>query len=240
MNIKVIEFKEQCFTLLVLNINNENIDLIKIGLEKKIKKFPYCFNSIYVVVNVSVPYNFINWIEIKNLLKNYSIQILGFTGNFDNILKKEIINSGTPFLLNKKKNINNKIYSQIKFSINNVNNTNKYNDSINNDSLIIKKPIRSGQKIYAPNSDVIILSNVSAGAEIIAHGNIHIYGELRGRALAGSSGNQNCHIFCTKMFAELVSISGKYCLIDQIPLMLIGKGAQIFLKNGELKILEIN
>lgn len=75
---------------------------------------------------------------------------------------------------------------------------------------LITTTVRSGQKIYARNSDLICMAAVNHGAEIIADGNIHIYGKLSGRALAGASGNQKASIFCTNFDAELVSIAGFY------------------------------
>ncbi len=82
---------------------------------------------------------------------------------------------------------------------------------------MIDVPVRSGQRIYAPNCDLIVTSHVSAGAELIADGNIHVYGMMRGRALAGASGDRDAQIFCTHLTAELVSIAGEYWLSDKIP-----------------------
>ena len=75
---------------------------------------------------------------------------------------------------------------------------------------IIDKPLRSGQRIYARGCDLVVLAMVSAGAEVIADGNIHIYAPLRGRALAGASGDTQARIFTTCFEAELVSIAGVY------------------------------
>ncbi len=79
---------------------------------------------------------------------------------------------------------------------------------------IVSTPIRSGQQIYA-RGDLIILSSVSAGAEVLADGNIHIYGALRGRALAGIQGDLNARIFCMSQEAELISIAGQF-LVDEV------------------------
>ncbi|MDE5285708.1 MAG: septum site-determining protein MinC, partial [Buchnera aphidicola] len=101
---------------------------------------------------------------------------------------------------------------------------------------IVETPVRSGQKIYAQNADLIVTNNVSAGAELVADGNIHIYGIFRGRVLAGANGDITSKIFCTQLFAELVSISGEYWLSDQIPTNFFGKSAKIYLKNQFLTI----
>ena len=81
---------------------------------------------------------------------------------------------------------------------------------------IITQPIRSGQQVYAKDSDLIIIASVSPGAEVLADGNIHIYGALRGRALAGVSGDQDVRIFCKQLEAEMVSIAGIYRLQDDL------------------------
>ncbi len=81
---------------------------------------------------------------------------------------------------------------------------------------VIRTPVRSGQQIYAKDGDLVILSHVSAGAEVIADGSIHIYGTLRGRAIAGASGQREARIICHDLQAELISIAGRYWLSDQI------------------------
>ncbi|MDM8569393.1 septum site-determining protein MinC [Thiotrichales bacterium HSG1] len=101
---------------------------------------------------------------------------------------------------------------------------------------IINQPVRSGQQIVAPEGDLIILSTVSHGAEILAHQNIHVYGVLRGRALAGFNGNTEARIFCQNFNAELVSIAGQYQVNEDLPDNLRGKPTQIYLQDNVLKI----
>jgi septum site-determining protein MinC len=103
-------------------------------------------------------------------------------------------------------------------------------------SRIITQPVRSGQQIYARNSDLIVLASVSAGAELIADGNIHIYGALRGRALAGVSGNVEARVFCQSLEAELVSIAGHYWLHEDLQTNPLKQHVQIYLDNDRLQI----
>jgi septum site-determining protein MinC len=77
-------------------------------------------------------------------------------------------------------------------------------------SLVHDKPVRSGQSIIFPEGDVTILGSVASGSEVVAGGSIHIYGALRGRAIAGSTGNPAARIFCNKLEAELIAIDGLY------------------------------
>ncbi len=79
----------------------------------------------------------------------------------------------------------------------------------------ITRPVRSGQQVYAKGGDLIVLAAVNAGAEVVADGNIHIYGPLRGRALAGAQGDREARIFCLDMEAELVAIAGCYQMVDE-------------------------
>lgn len=102
--------------------------------------------------------------------------------------------------------------------------------------LIQTSPVRSGQQIYAENRDLTVLTTVGAGAEVLADGSIHIYGALRGRALAGAQGNEGARIFCREFHAELVAVAGQYKVLEDIPAELRGKPVQIWLENGQLKL----
>ena len=96
--------------------------------------------------------------------------------------------------------------------------------------------VRSGQQLYAENCDLTVLSTVGAGAEVIADGSIHIYGTLRGRALAGAQGNTGARIFCRDFHAELVAIAGRYKVLDDIPDSLRGKAVQVWLEQDQIMI----
>lgn len=106
-------------------------------------------------------------------------------------------------------------------------------------SKLVELPVRSGQRIYAPGGDLVVLSQVSAGAEIMADGNIHVYGALRGRALAGVQGNLSSRIFCHDLQAELVSIAGHYKISENIDDSVRGMPVQIYFKDNALIIEKI-
>jgi len=101
-------------------------------------------------------------------------------------------------------------------------------------SIVISEPVRSGQRIMHPDGDVTVVGSVSSGAEIVAGGSIHVYGALRGRALAGVSGNEDARIFCAKLDAELVSINGLYKVADDFDEDLMNTPAQIRFDNETL------
>ena len=106
--------------------------------------------------------------------------------------------------------------------------------------LMQTTPVRSGQQVYADNRDLTVLGMVGAGAEVIADGSIHVYGALRGRALAGAQGNEKARIFCREFLAELVAIAGHYKVLEEIPQDLRGKPAQVWLDGDELKIVALD
>lgn len=106
-------------------------------------------------------------------------------------------------------------------------------------SRVITEPVRSGQQIYAKECDLIVLATVSHGAELLADGHIHVYGALRGRALAGVSGNTDARIFCKSLEAELVAIAGHYWVNEDIKAPTVGHAVQIYLKDEKLSVAEI-
>lgn len=101
-------------------------------------------------------------------------------------------------------------------------------------SLVVDSPVRSGTSIVFPEGDVTVIGPVASGAEIVAGGSIHVYGTLRGRALAGSAGNPRARIFCHRFEAELVAIDGMYQTADELKAELRGKPVQIWLQDESL------
>ena len=101
---------------------------------------------------------------------------------------------------------------------------------------LIDHPVRSGQRIYAAGGDLIVLAQVSHGAEIMADGNIHVYGSLKGRALAGVQGNLEARIFCSDLRAELIAIGGHYKISENLDQSLQGRSVQVYLRDNLLII----
>jgi septum site-determining protein MinC len=101
---------------------------------------------------------------------------------------------------------------------------------------LVTEPVRSGTQIYARGTDLVVTAAVSPGAELVADGNIHVYGALRGRALAGASGDVEARIFCSRLEAELVSIAGRYLVSEQLPPEQHGLPVQIALVDDQLTV----
>ena len=103
-------------------------------------------------------------------------------------------------------------------------------------TLLIDQPIRSGQSVVFERGDITVLGSVASGAEVMAGGSVHIYGTLRGRAIAGLSGHPGARIFCTKLQAELLAIDGVYQTADDMPAKALGKPVQVWLDGEQMKI----
>jgi septum site-determining protein MinC len=101
------------------------------------------------------------------------------------------------------------------------------------------QPVRSGQRVYGRNRDLIVTAAVGAGAEVMADGCLHVYGSLRGRAMAGAHGETSARIFCQEFFAELISIAGIFRVFETIPPELAGKPVQAWLAGEDLRLARI-
>ena len=101
---------------------------------------------------------------------------------------------------------------------------------------VVTEPVRSGQQVYAEDGDLVVLSAVSPGAEVIADGCVHVYGPLRGRALAGARGDDSARVFARRFEAELVAVAGVYAVAEQIKNAKGGEATQVFLRQGKLVI----
>jgi septum site-determining protein MinC len=107
-------------------------------------------------------------------------------------------------------------------------------------SLLLENPVRSGQSVVFTEGDVTVLGSVGSGAEIVAGGSIHIYGTLRGRAMAGVNGNSSARIYCQKIEAELLAIDGYYQTAEEIDPSLRNRPAQAWLQGDTMKITPLN
>lgn len=107
-------------------------------------------------------------------------------------------------------------------------------------SLLLDTPVRSGQSIVFPDGDVTVVGSVGSGAEIVAGGSIHVYGTLRGRAMAGVNGNSSARIYCHRMEAELLAIDGYYQTAEEIPGSLRDRPVQALLDGNVMRIVPLS
>ncbi|BDM64815.1 putative septum site-determining protein MinC [Shewanella sp. NFH-SH190041] len=190
-----IELKGASFTLSVLHLKHSNLELIATELAQKIAQAPQFFLGAPLVVNLSAIHDDqFDIAALKRLMSAHNLVMVGVSGA-SKILSAKVKALGLA---------NIKAGKDIKAPL------------ISRGSKIIKRNIRSGQQIYAPNSDVIVFGNVGNGAEVIADGSIHVYGALRGKAMAGASGDKRSVIIAQVLEAELVSIAGQYWLNENL------------------------
>ena len=230
-----IELKGSSFTLSVVHLHDAKPEVIRQALEDKIAQAPAFLKHAPVVINVSGLEAPVNWKRLQQAVSSTGLRIVGISGCKDTELKAEIDRAGLPLLNEGKEKAPRAAPVAVETpppAAQNVTNITK--------TRMIDVPVRSGQRIYAPNCDLIVTSNVSAGAELIADGNIHVYGMMRGRVLAGAGGDREAQVFCTHLAAELVSIAGEYWLSDNIPAEFYGKAARLRLGESALAIQPLN
>jgi len=107
-------------------------------------------------------------------------------------------------------------------------------------SLLLDAPVRSGQLVFFPEGDITVIGSISSGAEVVAGGSIHVYGALRGRAMAGVNGNSAARIYCQKIEAELLAIDGYYQTAEELDAALRERPAQAWLEGSIMRITPLN
>lgn len=204
-----IELKGTNFTLSVIQIESDDLTLLDSQLKSKIAQAPQFFNCAPVVVDIKKVNTFSDFSNLKQIIERNNFVLVGICGHSSTEQKKSAQNAGLA-IVNKgsvQKSENKPVEKSIQTETKVIENI---------PTKIVKGQIRSGQQIYAKNTDLIIMGSVGNGAEVIADGNIHVYGTIRGRAIAGANGQQESKIFCQNLQAELVSIAGVYMLNEQL------------------------
>ncbi len=209
-----LEFKSSTFSVPVLVLNVYDETLIQAQIDEKIKLAPEFFKNSPVILDLhELNKNNVSFdlIKLLALLRESHLFVIGLRHGNDEqneIALKNYVPLHTGQNLPDIKNVKNT--QAVKNSVEKEDVTEELGTT-----LMITKPIRSGQRIYS-QGDLIVLAQVSEGAEILAEGNIHVYGNLRGKALAGVPNNTQARIFCSSLQAELISIAGNYKVMDEI------------------------
>jgi septum site-determining protein MinC len=234
-----LEFKSTSLTVPVLLLASNDISLIDQQLKEKVVQAPEFFKNSPLLIDLqklNAQNLSIDFTEIVAIVRQHGFMPIGLRGGTEqqnadalamNLPQHSLHGSNTP-LVNKApvKTLPTPAAEEQKPASQSIENK------------LVTQPIRSGQRVYA-KGDLIVTATVSAGAEIMAEGNIHIYGSLRGRALAGVLGNVNSRIFCSDLQAELISIAGIYQLSDDLSKYPAHKPIQISLDNQTLIIKDI-
>lgn len=260
-----MQLKGGVFTLTTIQILNNNLQLLEEELNIKIAQAPNFFNNAPIVIDLcNLCKNNLVFNNNHNENNNEDNTYIDFAVLKHILISKKLIPVGVrnATLLQQqaaiKENLailrsNTNLESSNKYFISNLNHAdnNKIiqgnqvnsNKSELTDTKLLKNklihcPVRSGQQIYSPDGDIIVIGSVSNGAELLAEGNIHVYGSLRGRALAGINNNANARIFCNSLEADLISIAGQFKISENIDPKFWKKQVQISLISGKLEITE--
>jgi septum site-determining protein MinC len=225
---KILEFKSSNFSVPVLVLFSSDLTLIEKQLIEKVRLAPEFFKNSPLVFDVQKLNDQGLAFEITALialLRSHGLLPIGLRGG-NALQNKQALANFVP------------VYSAHDLLSSDIQKTST--DSVQNQSIttIVTQPVRSGQRIYA-EGDLIVLAQVSAGAEILAEGNIHVYGSLRGRALAGVQGNTGARIFCFDLQAQLLSIAGNYKLSEDLQKTTPHKPVQIYLQDYALIIKDL-
>lgn len=234
--INAVEFKSSTFSMPVLVLSSDNLDAIELQLQEKIGLAPEFFKNTPLVIDfqeINKQGYRIDVKEVVDILRKAGLLPVGIRGGNTLQNKKAlellmpIYSSNTATIITDSKK-QKEVVPPPKADV----------DADVLQTVLITQPVRSGQRIYAAG-DLVILAQVSAGAEIIAEGNIHVYNTIRGRALAGVQGNTQARIFCFDLQAELISIAGNYKVSEDLDESMRNKPVQIYLQGQSLIIKDI-
>jgi len=216
------KLKGGLFTLTALQIHDYELENIAKELEQKIQQAPNFFHYAPLIIDISHLKNkdsLTSFQPLVSLMKKINLIPIGVRGAHAS-LKPSIIEAELAIFPEEKvvttKAIDSKMAAQQMTSVALEAVSVEAQPTQPLTTRVITTPVRSGQQIYVPNGDLIVLNAVSPGAELLADGHIHVYGPLRGRALAGIMGNQEAMIFCKSLEAELVSVAGQYYVYDDL------------------------
>lgn len=229
------QLKGSALTVVVLAITRYEPDSLVTQLQEKINQAPQFFENSPVLINLDRlenPEDLADASELLAICRQLELQPLGFSGVPDSLLSSVQATGLAILPTPSERALKQPRQAVATPQIETVVETVIEERLVQRQSRLVTRPVRSGQQIYAEGADLIVLSQVSEGAEVLADGHIHVYGTLRGRALAGVRGDETARIFCQQLDAELVSIAGNFVLQDALPKELRKKPAQISL-NGE-------
>ena len=227
-----LEIKSGSVNLLTLKLADGDLDRVARQLTEKVQNAPEFFRNAPVVIELSALNTLQSTLDFERLsalLRSLGLSPVGVRGGHG-ALNQGAESAGLAVLAERvetpareaPKPVAPKSESPL--------------PTLGGGSRVIDQPVRSGQRLYAAGGDLIVLAPVSAGAELLADGNIHIYSSLRGRALAGVQGNLSSRIFCLDLQAELIAIGGHYQISENLEESIRGKPVQVFLRDGALII----
>ena len=218
------EFKGSSFTLSVLHLTDTDPQQIKELLSSKVAQAPQFFQSAPLVVNIEELEVIPDFDEIIQIIEDEGFVLVGVTGAQDEQTREAAKLAGLAVMTAGR-------------SVESAEPAARQETPVEpalTATRVHHGNVRSGQQIYAPGGSLVIIGSVGNGAEVIADDSIHIYGALRGRALAGARGNQQARIYCQQLEPELISIAGTYQVNDALPTEMVNKDVFIRLEQNKL------
>jgi len=233
----VVEFKGSIFTLTILLISSDDLEAIAGDIKARLDQAPKFFLHAPVVLDLNAlkeaPGDF-DFVALAELLRKQQLIPVGVC-NGTPAQYQAAVAAGLAVLQSgpQVRTVRPKAEEQPKPAP--AAPKPVAEEPAKTEALVIHKPVRSGQQIYARGRDLILMAQVNAGAEVIADGNIHVYAPLRGRALAGVQGDTSARIFSLNFGAEMVAIAGNYRVFEEQPATdVAGKPTQIYLDGEQL------
>lgn len=226
------ELKGTTFTISVLHISDGKPERIRQLLAAKVAQAPQFFNCAPLVINVERLTEIPDFEQLKELVESEDFVLVGITGAQNEAMKTAAKAAGLAVMASGKSR---KAEPQPEPAPAPIVEAKPVPAPVIASKVHVG-PVRSGQQLYAAGTSLVVLGSVSPGAEVIADDSIHIYGTLRGRAIAGAKGNPQARIYCQQLQAELLSIAGTFQLSDALPAGLIQQPVHIRLDNEQLRI----
>ena len=230
----VLEFKVSSFSLPTLQLLDPDMDAVAAQLANKVNQAPEFYQNAPVVIDLNRLANSqasVDFALLVGIMRGYRMVPVGVRGG--NATQNEMAEMMDLAILGEDCRKTTGPEGEVRT----VSSTDRVVSKFS--SRIISRPVRSGQRCYAQGGDLIVMGSVNSGAEVLADGNIHVYGFLRGRAHAGVKGDVNARIFCQSLQPELISIAGRYRVNVTLDPDLSGKPVTVYLKENSLFINKI-
>ncbi len=237
--IPALELKGSLVTLMTLRVLDPEPEILTQQFVKKIEQAPDFFKNAPIIIDLQALQETEKTIDLTflvALLKRYELVPVAIKGGTAEQNQAALALSLGILSASATKPATRQPTANLLPTFNGTETTTATNITQPVVTKVITQPVRSGQQIVEMNGDLVILSSVSAGAEVLAQRHIHVYGALRGRALAGVNGDQEARIFCQVLDAELVSVAGHYIVNEDLDSSVRNKATQIFLQEGQLAI----
>jgi septum site-determining protein MinC len=229
MNAVNFQLKGSVVTAIVLELYQFSPESFAEELQHKVQQAPALFDQSAVVISLEKftgNYDLINFVSLVEQCRSAGMQPMAFRGG-EKYLSDSIRATGLAWLpttgarnkdrlLETPNGSKQPATSEVTTVFETIVETRVEEKIVHRPSKVLTRPVRSGQQVYAEGADLIVMTQVSEGAEVLADGHIHVYGALRGRALAGVKGDKSARVFCQSLEAELISIAGIFMLSDEL------------------------